>query len=64
MNKNLYIGNLPAKVTEDDLRTNFSEVGKVVSVNVIKDKFTRNIQRVWVRGDGDGRTGAGSHPEV
>jgi len=40
MNKNLYIGNLPAKVTEDDLRTNFSEVGKVVSVNVIKDKFT------------------------
>jgi cold-inducible RNA-binding protein len=40
MNKNLYIGNLPAKVSEDDLRTNFSEVGKVVSVNVIKDKFT------------------------
>jgi cold-inducible RNA-binding protein len=40
MNKNLYIGNLPAKVTEDDLRTNFSEVGKVASVNVIKDKFT------------------------
>jgi len=40
MNKNLYIGNLPAKVTEEDLRVNFSEVGKVVSVNVIKDKFT------------------------
>jgi len=40
MNKNLYIGNLPAKITEEDLRTNFSEVGKVLSVNVIKDKFT------------------------
>ncbi len=40
MNKNLYIGNLPAKVTEEDLKANFSEVGKVVTVNVIKDKFT------------------------
>jgi RNA recognition motif-containing protein len=40
MNKNLYIGNLPAKVTEEDLKANFSEVGKIVAVNVIKDKFT------------------------
>ncbi len=40
MNKNLYIGNLPAKVTEEDLKANFSEVGKVLTVNVIKDKFT------------------------
>ncbi|MBP1712026.1 MAG: RNA-binding protein [Deltaproteobacteria bacterium] len=40
MNKNLYIGNLPYEVTEEDLKTNFSEVGKVVSVNIIKDKYT------------------------
>jgi RNA recognition motif-containing protein len=40
MNKNLYIGNLPAKVSEEDLKANFSEVGKVLTVNVIKDKFT------------------------
>ena len=40
MNKNLYIGNLPAKITEEDLKANFSAVGKVVTVNVIKDKFT------------------------
>jgi RNA recognition motif-containing protein len=40
MNKNLYIGNLPYEVTEEDLKTNFSEVGKVFSVNIIKDKYT------------------------
>lgn len=40
MNKNLYIGNLPYEVTEEDLKTNFSEVGKVLSVNIIKDKYT------------------------
>jgi RNA recognition motif-containing protein len=40
MNKNLYIGNLSNEVTEEDLKANFSEVGKVVSVTVIKDKYT------------------------
>lgn len=40
MNKNLYIGNLPYEVTEEDLKTNFSEVGKVLSCNIIKDKYT------------------------
>ena len=40
MNKNLYIGNLSNEVTEEDLKANFSEVGKVVSVTIIKDKYT------------------------
>jgi RNA recognition motif-containing protein len=40
MNKNLYIGNLSEKVSEEDLKANFSEVGTVVSANVIKDKYT------------------------
>ncbi len=40
MNKNLYVGNLAAEVVEEDLKANFSEVGKVVSVNIIKDKYT------------------------
>jgi len=40
MNKNLYIGNLSVKVTEDDLKANFSEVGKVITVNIVKDKYT------------------------
>ena len=40
MNKNLYVGNLSQKVTEDDLRNNFSEAGEVASVSIIKDKFS------------------------
>jgi RNA recognition motif-containing protein len=32
MNKNLYVGNLSQKVTEDDLRNNFSEAGAVATV--------------------------------
>jgi len=40
MNKNLYIGNLSVKVTEEDLKANFSTAGKVVSVNIVKDRYT------------------------
>ena len=40
MNKNLYVGNLSQKVTDEDLRNNFAEAGAVVSASVIKDKFS------------------------
>ena len=40
MNKNLYVGNLSFKVTDEDLKVNFSEAGEVVSASVIKDRFT------------------------
>jgi RNA recognition motif-containing protein len=40
MNKNLYVGNLSFNVTEEDLKSNFSEAGDVASVSIIKDKFT------------------------
>ncbi len=40
MGKNLYIGNLAEAVTETDLKTNFEQAGSVVSVNIIKDKYT------------------------
>ena len=40
MNKNLYVGNLSYKVTDDDLKSNFSEAGEVASAAIIKDKFT------------------------
>jgi RNA recognition motif-containing protein len=40
MNKRLYVGNLSSEVTEQDLTHNFSSVGKVVSVVVIKDKYS------------------------
>ena len=40
MNKNLYVGNLSFKVTDDDLKANFAEAGEVASASIIKDKFT------------------------
>ncbi len=40
MNKNLYVGNLSYKITDEDLKTNFTEAGEVASASVIKDKFS------------------------
>jgi RNA recognition motif-containing protein len=40
MNKNLYVGNLSFKITDEDLRANFAEAGEVASASIIKDKFT------------------------
>ena len=37
---NMYVGNLSFSVTEDDLKSVFSELGEVVSVNIIKDKYS------------------------
>ncbi|NTV98469.1 MAG: RNA-binding protein [Chlorobiaceae bacterium] len=37
---NIYVGNLPYGVTEDDLRSAFSQFGQVDSANIITDKFS------------------------
>jgi RNA recognition motif-containing protein len=37
---NIYVGNLPYTVSEEELRTAFSAYGEVSSINVITDKFT------------------------
>lgn len=37
---NLYVGNLPYNITEDELRAAFAAFGEVSSVNLISDKFT------------------------
>jgi len=37
---NIYVGNLPREVTEDDLRQAFEAFGQVSSVKIITDKFT------------------------
>ncbi len=37
---NIYVGNLPYNVTDDELREAFGSYGEVVSINVIKDKFS------------------------
>ncbi|MEA3291490.1 MAG: RNA-binding protein [Pseudomonadota bacterium] len=37
---NIYVGNLPYSVSEDDLRSSFGEFGPVDTVNIIMDKFS------------------------
>jgi cold-inducible RNA-binding protein len=37
---NIYVGNLPRQASEDDLRPLFEPFGKIMSVNIIKDKFS------------------------
>lgn len=36
----LYIGGIPYRTTEDDLRNAFSEAGEVTSVSIISDRMT------------------------
>ena len=37
---NIYVGNLPYNVNEDELKEMFSEFGEVATVNLIKDRFS------------------------
>lgn len=37
---NLYVGNLPYRITEDQLREAFEQYGQVSSCTIIKDKVT------------------------
>ncbi|UCF06340.1 MAG: RNA-binding protein [bacterium] len=37
---NIYVGNLPYEVSEDDLRQAFEAFGQISSVNIIKDRYT------------------------
>ena len=37
---NIYVGNLPYSVTDDDLKEAFGEFGEVSSVTLISDKFS------------------------
>ncbi len=37
---NIYVGNLPYTITEDELKDVFSEFGEVSTVNIITDKFS------------------------
>jgi len=40
MTNKIYIGNLPYRATEDDLRQIFSQAGTVVSVRIVSDANT------------------------
>ena len=37
---NIYVGNLPYDVSEDELRAIFSEFGEIDTVNIITDRFS------------------------
>lgn len=37
---NIYVGNLPREVNENDLRTAFQPFGQVENITIITDKFT------------------------
>ena len=37
---NIYVGNLPYSMDDNELRSTFSEFGAVTSASVVKDKFT------------------------
>jgi RNA recognition motif-containing protein len=40
----LYVGNLSYETTEDSLRTKFAEAGTVVTVDMIKDRYTGQMK--------------------
>lgn len=37
---NIYVGNLPYNLTEEELKDVFAEFGELTSVNLISDRFT------------------------
>ena len=37
---NIFVGNLPRNITDEDLQEAFGAFGKIATVSVIKDKFT------------------------
>jgi len=56
---NIYVGNLPFNVEEEDLRKIFEEYGEVVSAKVITDKFTgrgKGFGFVEMTSDDDAKT--------
>ncbi len=44
METKLYVGNLSYNTTEDNLRTAFTQAGTVVSVDMIKDRYTGQMK--------------------
>ena len=40
MHMNIYVGQLPYNVSEDELKDLFTQYGEIASLNLIKDKFT------------------------
>ena len=41
---NIYVGNLPLEITEDELQQEFSVFGQVKSVNLMKERYTGSLE--------------------
>jgi len=44
-NMNIYVGNLPLEVTEDELRQEFTAFGEVLSATIMNDKYIGSGQQ-------------------
>ena len=58
MSTNLFVGSLPFKTTEDELKEHFSQAGTVVSVRIITDRDTgrsKGFGFVEMESDEDGQ---------
>ena len=42
---NIYVGNLPLEVTEDELRREFMAFGEVTAINIMNDKYIGSGQQ-------------------
>ena len=55
---NIYVGNLPHEVTDEELREAFEAFGQVTSVNIIKDRYSgqpRGFGFVEMPANGEGQ---------
>ena len=52
MEAKLYVGNLSYQTTEDELRDLFAQAGTVVTVDLIKDRVYRLVERLCLCYDG------------
>lgn len=57
MSKKIYVGKLPNKITDQDLRDLFSKIGNVISVKMVKtNSFQKNTGYAYVQMDSDENT--------
>jgi cold-inducible RNA-binding protein len=56
-NMNIFVGNLPLELTEDQLRQEFSAFGQVKSISLIKERYAGSLQpRLYGYVEMDSRT--------
>jgi RNA recognition motif-containing protein len=44
---NIHVGNLSREITEEELRQAFKTFGQVISVSIVKDKYSGQSRGVW-----------------